>query len=72
MDFEIIIIQSYQIDFNNEQLQCILIKMKQLELINYNELKKNIFYYNKKFKKTNFKIYNFGFGEKKTNLIVIY
>ena len=30
-------------------------------LINYNELKKNIFYYNKKFKKTNFKIYNFIF-----------
>ena len=39
-------------------------------LINYNELKKNIFHYNKKFKKTNFKIYNFGFGEKKTNLIL--
>ena len=37
-------------------------------LNNYNELKKNIFNYNKRFKKINFKIYNYGFGEKKTDL----
>ena len=37
-------------------------------LNNYNELKKNIFKYNKRFKKINFKIYNYGFGEKKTDL----
>jgi FkbM family methyltransferase len=37
-------------------------------LNNYNELKKNIFNYNKRFKKLNFKIYNYGFGEKKTDL----
>ena len=39
-------------------------------LNSYNELKKNILNYNKKFKKINFKIYNYGFGEKKTNLIL--
>ena len=37
-------------------------------LNNYNELKKNTFNYNKRFKKINFKIYNYGFGEKKTDL----
>ena len=39
-------------------------------LNNYNKLKKNIINYNKKFKKINFKIYNYGFGEKKTDLIL--
>lgn len=39
-------------------------------LNNYNELKKNIFKYIKKFKTINFKIYNYGFGEKKTDLIL--
>lgn len=39
-------------------------------LNNYNELKKNVFNYNKKFKKINFKIYNYGFAEKKTDLIL--
>ena len=39
-------------------------------LSNYNELKKSISYYNKKFKKINFKIYNYGFGDKKTDLIL--
>jgi hypothetical protein len=39
-------------------------------LNNYNELKKNIFNCKKKFKKINFKIYNYGLGEKKTNLIL--
>ena len=39
-------------------------------LNNYNELKKNIFNYKKKFKKINFKIYNYGFGEKKKDLIL--
>ena len=39
-------------------------------LNNYNKLKKNILNYNKKFKKINFKIYNYGFGEKKTDLIL--
>ena len=37
---------------------------------NFNELKKNVLKYDKKFKKINFKIYNYGFGEKKTNLIL--
>jgi FkbM family methyltransferase len=37
---------------------------------NYNELKKNIFNYKKKFKKINFKIYNYGFGETKKDLIL--
>ena len=39
-------------------------------LNNYNKLKKNIINYNKKFKKINFKIYNYGFGEKKNDLIL--
>ena len=39
-------------------------------LNNYNKLKKNILKYSKKFKKINFKIYNYGFGEKKTDLIL--
>jgi FkbM family methyltransferase len=39
-------------------------------LNNYNKLKNNIINYNKKFKKINFKIYNYGFGEKKTDLIL--
>jgi FkbM family methyltransferase len=39
-------------------------------LNNYSELKKNIFNYNKRFKKINFKTYNYGFGEKKTDLIL--
>ena len=39
-------------------------------LNNYNKLKKNILNYSKKFKKINFKIYNYGFGEKKTDLIL--
>jgi FkbM family methyltransferase len=39
-------------------------------LNNYNGLEKNIFNYQKKFKKINFKIYNYGLGEKKTNLIL--
>ena len=39
-------------------------------LNNYNKLEKNIFNYKKKFKKINFKIYNYGLGEKKTNLIL--
>lgn len=39
-------------------------------LNNYNELEKNVFNFKKKFKKINFKIYNYGFGEKKTNLIL--
>jgi FkbM family methyltransferase len=39
-------------------------------LNNYSELKKNIFKYIKRFKTINFKIYNYGFGEKKTDLIL--
>ena len=39
-------------------------------LNNYNKLKKNFLKYSKKFKKINFKIYNYGFGEKKTDLIL--
>ena len=39
-------------------------------LYNFNKLKKNIFNYTKKFKKTDFKIYNCGFGEKKIDLIL--
>ena len=37
---------------------------------NFSELKKNILNYNKRFKKVNLKIYNYGFGEKKTDLIL--
>ena len=37
---------------------------------NYDRLKKNILNFNKKYKKTNLRIYNFGFGEKKTDLIL--
>lgn len=39
-------------------------------LNNFNKLKKNIFNYTEKFKKTGFKIYNCGFGEKKIDLIL--
>ena len=39
-------------------------------LSNYNELKKKILNYSKKFKNINFKIYNYGFGDKKTNSIL--
>jgi FkbM family methyltransferase len=39
-------------------------------LKNYNELKKRLFNYSKKFKKINFQVYNYGFGEKKTDLIL--
>ena len=60
--------ESVNLFINNFSVNCI--HSFEPSLNNYNELKKNIFIYNKKFKKINFKIYNYGFGEKKKDLIL--